>query len=163
MLARFPRREDVDSSNSTRINRLLSEKETFTAVDSGAVQDPQQRSKMLANFMAPQTLVLRKEAQVMLIKNCDELFVNGSMGRVVEFVDPIAYKEQGGDDTLGTGKDGKKITAAMGPAKRYPVVEFLLPNGYKRKILVMPDTWKVELPNGEVQVSRLQVSHAQLF
>jgi ATP-dependent DNA helicase PIF1 len=151
----FPRREDVDRSNTTRMARLSSPPNTFDAMDGGSITDPQQRDKMLANFMAPARLVLRKDAQVMLIKNYDDLLVNGSMGRVVDFVDPTVHREQGGDDTLGSGKDGKKPTASIG--KPYPLVEFLLPNGSKKQSLVVPDIWKVELPNGEVQVSRIQV------
>jgi hypothetical protein len=60
----FPRREDVDRSNSTRLNRLLGEEEMpYRAIDGGTA-DPQQREKLLSNFMAPQLLVLRVGAQV---------------------------------------------------------------------------------------------------
>ena len=51
---------------------------------------------------------------------------------------------------------GVKQTAGV-PSKRYPVVEFITPHG-TREMLVMPDTFKVELPNGEIQASRTQVS-----
>ena len=36
------------------------------------------------------------------------------------------------------------------------LVEFRVPRG-TRKLLVMPESFKVELPNGEVQVSRTQL------
>jgi len=163
--ARFPRREDVERSNSTRMSRLNTEQLVFTAVDGGTIQDKVQKDKMLANFMAPQRLVLRIDAQVMLIKNMDETLVNGSMGRVLRFVDPNVYgteQDREGDTSVigGTGQAGpvgKKATASVSPTRFYPVVEFILPHGGRRRCLIMPDIWKVELPSGEVQVSRTQV------
>lgn len=166
----FPRREDVDRSNSTRISRLQTQQEVFTGLDGGLITDETQRQKMLANFMAPQKLSLRVDAQVMLIKNVDDTLVNGSMGRIVRFVDPAVYGTEldiddafgesgppiGSGPSVGTaGKKGGASTAAT--VKMYPVVEFLLSNGGKRTCLVLSEVWKVELPNGEVQVSRTQL------
>jgi ATP-dependent DNA helicase PIF1 len=130
---------------------------------------------MLANFMAPQRLLLRVDAQVMLIKNVDESLVNGSMGRVVRFVDPAVYGTEfdiddafgesgapiGAGPSVGTAK--KKEGASAGTVKLYPVVEFLLSTGGTRTCLVLPETWKVELPNGDVQVSRAQVGFFIVF
>ena len=167
---RFPRREDVDRSNSTRINRLQTQEEVFTATDGGLITDETQRQKVLANFMAPQKLLLRTDAQVMLIKNVDETLVNGSMGRVVRFVDPAVYGtdldvagaagEYPAGAPIGAGPSvgtAKKAGASANLVKLYPVVEFLGSTGSKKTCLVLPETWKVELPNGDVQVSRVQV------
>jgi len=107
--------------------------------------------------MAPGVLGLRVDAQVMLIKNMDDTLVNGSMGKVVRFVDPALY----GMDELpegATGGNGNGKKSAVGGGLQYPVVEFSVPGGYKREIMVMNETWKVEQPNGEVQVSRSQAS-----
>jgi ATP-dependent DNA helicase PIF1 len=121
---------------------------------------------MLANFMAPAQLGLRVDAQVMLIKNMDETLVNGSMGKVMRFVDPGAYgmedPQEGAAGSAGgsaaAGGNGKKGAAAVGGGGlHYPVVEFSVPGGGKREVLVTNEIWKVELPNGEVQVSRSQV------
>lgn len=144
--------------------RLSTEEERYIASDGGTLADENQRQKMLSNFMAPQQLKLRLDAQVMLIKNVDEMLVNGSMGRIVRFVDPAQYGEEGGA-TLGGGstntapssKGGSSKKAPTGPVKRYPIVDFLLSNGQHRQVLVLPESWKVELPNGETQVSRTQV------
>jgi len=38
-----------------------------------------------------------------------------------------------------------------------PLVEFSLPNKMRREVLVTPENWKVELPSGEIQVSRTQL------
>lgn len=176
---RFPRREDVDRSNSTRLNRLSEESRTYTAIDSGAVDGPQ-REKLLSNFMAPPTLVLRVKAQVcirgsdyfgdaydwqsqvMLIKNIDENLVNGSMGRVVRFCDPATYGDH--EDPSRTASNSKPISSSSKPAptakvsQLLPVVEFVMPNGSHKEMLVIPESFKVELPNGEIQAARSQVS-----
>src|SRR6266545_8038927 len=88
---RFPRREDVEKSNTGRMQKLETVGDHFTALDGGSLQDPMQREKLLSNFMAPRLLHLRVDAQVMLIKNLDDTLVNGSMGRIVRFVDPAIY------------------------------------------------------------------------
>lgn len=177
MLYSFPRREDVERSNTTRMNRLDTTEKVFTATDGGTIPDGEQRQKMLTNFMAPQLLVLRVDAQVMLIKNVDETLVNGSMGRVVRFVDPAVYGTEIAEDVAEGGVIGGGTTASAAgganasaakkpkgsPDKMYPVVDFVLPRGNKRRILVLPEVWKVELPSGEIQVSRGQVSLMLLF
>jgi ATP-dependent DNA helicase PIF1 len=147
------------------MNQLATEQENFDSFDGGTIQDMAQREKMLANFMAPQRLTLRLGAQVMLIKNVDEMLVNGSIGKVLRFIDPAIYGTPDDPEFAGGASAGrapsptaaaKKNTAAIG-GKRYPVVEFDLRNGIKRRMLVMPESWTVELPSGEIQVSRTQV------
>lgn len=106
----------------------------------------------------------------MLIKNMDETLVNGSMGRVVRFVDPAIYNTEhdiegpvgrAAASAAGGGPSApasKKGSAIVGGGNGLPVVEFSLPHGGRREILVQQESWKVELPNGDVQVSRNQVS-----
>ena len=60
---RFPTRNEVDSANNTRMFRLSGQAMTFAAQDSG-VSDVNVRNKILANFMAPESLTLKKGAQV---------------------------------------------------------------------------------------------------
>lgn len=147
---------------------LNTEVRTFTAYDGGLLQDDQQRQKMLNNFMVPYSLTLKVGAQVMLIKNLDETLVNGSMGKVIKFADPAdptALDDVGAP--VGTrsrpaplakppSKTGKEAQLA-GTGQLMPVVDFLVPGGGMRRHLVMADVFKVELPSGEVQVSRTQV------
>lgn len=134
---------------------------TYVATDGGTITDAQQRDKMLGNFMAPRTLSLKLNSQVMLIKNMDETLVNGSMGKVIGFSEPTpgaaaAYEISSSIGAAALGKKAVKEVSKQ-PGEEYPVVEFLQPGGYKRKVLMTAEVWKVELPSGEVQVSRTQV------
>lgn len=113
--------------------------------------------------MAPGELDLRVDAQVMLIKNMDDTLVNGSMGRIVRFVDPAQYASE---PEVDVPKDSKKPASTTIPGKmRWPVVEFTIPgsHGHTREVMIQSETWKVELPNGDVQVSRTQVSSSILY
>jgi len=148
---------------------LNTEQKDYLATDGGTILDVNQREKMLANFMAPKKLTLRIGAQVMLIKNMDEMLVNGSMGKVLRFVDPAVYGTDH-DDVDGDGNvpaGGKPKSQAKKPAPTremlMPVVEFLVPNKGRRQAIIIPETWKVELPSGEVQLSRTQVRRFTLM
>lgn len=172
----FPRREDVDRANAEKLKAIKRDGWTYTSTDGGAVTDPIQRAKLLANFMAPDSIVLKENAQVMLIKNLDETLVNGSMGKVIGFEHKALYVtdagnsrwlREGEEDVDGDEdalkrkqmKDALRAKfAAQAGNKPFPVVQFKIPGGHVRDLLVEPDTFKSELPNGEVQASRSQVS-----
>lgn len=87
----FSTRYEVDSANNTRLARLSGDTHLFTAVDGGELP-PQTRQNVLNNFLAPQKLFLKKNAQVMCIKNFDETLVNGSLGQVVGFMDKNTFQ-----------------------------------------------------------------------
>lgn len=165
----------MESANGARMGRLSGESMTFNALDSGTIQDIQMREKLLANCMAPPTIHLKKGAQVMLIKNMEDTLVNGSIGRVVAFMDEATYgfyTENEYDFAVDEGnlsdeerasrarkklksmynKDGGIVTS-----KKWPLVCFVLPDGTERHLLCHPETWKIELPNGEVQAQRQQI------
>ncbi|KAJ3822126.1 hypothetical protein F5880DRAFT_721937 [Lentinula raphanica] len=131
--------------------------------------------------MAPPALTLRVNAQVsfrfsyylcttfmsvlkvMLIKNVDENLVNGSMGRVVRFCDAATYAEndtslQASSSSLSKPASSSKSAPTAQIKQLLPVVEFSMPNGGRKEMLVGPDSFKVELPNGEIQAARSQVS-----
>lgn len=147
---------------------------TYTAEDSG-VLDLNMRERILKYFMAPQVLQLKKGAQVMLIKNVDQNLVNGSLGKVVRFSDTemYAYSKEHADEFDAAYRDQpddahfrkmrEKIHAAVykngttGRGKLYPVVCFQLADGAIREIILQPEEWKSELPNGEVVAKRQQI------
>lgn len=84
-------RYEVERANQTRLNKLKSPVKVFTALDGGVLVDKEQRDRLLSNFLAPQRLHLKKGAQVMMIKNIDESLVNGSLGKVIDFIDQETY------------------------------------------------------------------------
>ncbi|KAF7718519.1 ATP-dependent DNA helicase PIF1 [Penicillium ucsense] len=170
----FPTRAEVENANSQRMSRLSGEVMTFQAVDSGTIQDPQHREKLLSNCMAPMTIHLKKGAQVMLIKNMEDTLVNGSIGRVVAFMDETTfdcYKDNEGDFVAGGDEDEedaalrarKKLKpmahkeGGVTVTRKWPLVSFVQPDGTERHLLCQPEAWKIELPNGEVQAQRQQV------
>jgi ATP-dependent DNA helicase PIF1 len=165
----FSTRAEVDRANHVRLNNLSGEARIFEARDGGSM-DKEFRDKLLANVMAPQTITLKKGAQVMLIKNFDETLVNGSLGKVIGFMSESQfdnYQErdlqatQGGslidDDIPITKGNGKVIVDIEGAGARYPVVRFAISDGTTRDFLCKRESWSVEQPNGEVQASRSQI------
>ena len=174
-LARFPTRSEVDAANNSRLRNLSGKSLEFVAEDGGSIVDKVQRDKLLSNCMAAQSLVLKKDAQVMLIKNIDDSLVNGSVGKVMAFMDEKMfdiYHEDGEDfealeamdtDDEQMSESRKKLRAmirkdhAGDTARILPMVRFDLADGTSRHLLCQRESWKIELPNGEVQASRTQV------
>ncbi|WVN85357.1 uncharacterized protein L203_100502 [Cryptococcus depauperatus CBS 7841] len=169
----FPRREDVDRANLCRLNQLETTGYTYPAIDTGKAE-PKQREKLLSSFMAPRSIELKIDAQVMLIKNIDETLVNGSMGKVIGFT----FKSMFSCDSMGRWapdadleeldeeERAKKLSLrnvlrqkfqASG-ASPLPVVRFKVAGGGgTRDLLIEMDSFKAELPNGEVQAQRSQL------
>lgn len=157
------------------MQHLSGELMTYNAVDSGTIQDPQHREKLLSNCMAPKTIELKKGAQVMLIKNLEDTLVNGSIGRVMAFMDESTYTEhnaaaQADPAGMEGDSDDERINRARKKLKtmvhkdagtvvtcKWPLVAFMQPDGTERHMLIQPEAWKIELPNGEVQAQRQQI------
>ena len=147
----------------------------FQAMDGGAIMDIPQRDKLLSNCMAPQKITLKKGAQVMLIKNIDETLVNGSLGKVIAFMDEKTFDIYDEDedmfqagDTQDSASRGRaklrdllntqgNIGANANTAQKWPLVRFHISDGTTRDLLCQHESWKIELPNGEVQASRNQI------
>jgi len=111
--------------------------------------------------MAPSRLLLKNDTQVMLIKNVDETLVNGTVGKVIGFYDQQTWTNMQMGVAMNEEEDakGKKKKASAAGQPQFPLVRFVVPGG-TRDVLVVSETWKVELPSGEVQASRQQVSFA---
>jgi ATP-dependent DNA helicase PIF1 len=82
----FPTRQEVDRANAERLGNLQGRLVSYPTRDSGSILDKVARDRLLSNCIAPELLTLKKGAQVMLIKNIDETLVNGSLGRVIGFM-----------------------------------------------------------------------------
>lgn len=130
---------------------------TYTATDSGTAE-AEQRAKLTSNMMAPSRLTLKVDTQVMLIKNVDETLVNGSVGKVIGFYDTPTYtKMQLANGGVIEEEDVKGKKKAPAGLQVFPLVKFVIPGG-TRDVLVASESWKVELPTGEVQAARQQAS-----
>lgn len=166
----FPTRSEVDRANNFKMQHLTGYEEVFFARDGGSIQDKAQRDKLLQNCMAAEEVRLKVGAQVMLIKNIDDTLVNGSLGYVRDFVSEEMYalhynrddedEVPSGDFDVSTTIEKKlkpKFNSATGSSQVYPLIRFTLADGTHRELLCHRETWKIELPNGEVQASRSQV------
>lgn len=157
------------------MRNLAGNAQEFRAIDGGSITDIAQRDKLLSNCMAPPHLTLKKGSQVMLIKNIDDTLVNGSLGKVVGFMDERTFdyyheneEEFQAVETMDLGDDEmnrsrKRLKEMLhkdlvGDTSRvWPVVRFAIADGSSRDLLCQNESWKIELPSGEVQASRSQI------
>ncbi|KAF4950319.1 hypothetical protein FSARC_13237 [Fusarium sarcochroum] len=160
----FSTRNEVEGSNEKRLRELPGTVRRYDALDTGKEDI---RDKLLANMMAPKSIDLKMNAQVMLIKNLDESLVNGSLGKVIGFSDEKTFDlappdEYDDDDPMAKArkkllKSFSRDSETSSSSVKFPVVQFMATDGTSRVILCQPEEWKVELPNGEVQAKRTQL------
>lgn len=147
----------------------------FKAEDGGSISDLAQRDKLLSNCMAPPSITLKKGAQVMLIKNIDDTLVNGSVGKVIAFMDEKTFDIYHDDEEEfqavemmdpndeEMARSRKKLKQMINKdlvgdtGQKWPLVRFAIADGTSRDLLCQKESWKIELPNGEIQASRSQV------
>lgn len=86
----YATRDEVERANNQKLQRIQGEIKHYIARDGGSLP-PHIRSKWLLNFMVPRELVLKENAQVMCVKNIDDTLVNGSLGKIIRFVDRDTY------------------------------------------------------------------------
>lgn len=162
------------------MDHLSGETVVYDARDGGTIVDKTARDKLLSNCMAAEMVTLKKGAQVMLIKNIDESLVNGSLGKVIGFMSEETFDSYSAneDQYMSSQNDGMlKDSSDVGTqtsresqaaarlrdnligatTQKWPVVRFANVDGTSRDLLCQRESWKVELPNGEVQASRAQV------
>ena len=165
----FPTRAEVDNANNVRMQNLQGQVREYLARDGGTTQEKTFRDRALASCMAPERIVLKKGAQVMLIKNIDDTLVNGSLGKVIGFMSEQTWDNyvEHEEDYYATQRDPneegppglseRKTELVANTAQLYPVVRFAIADGTTRDLLLQRESWKVELPNGEVVASRAQI------
>lgn len=178
----FARRFEVERANETELRKLQSEGHTFLSSDEYNEEIPFQVK--LDDLIAPPKITLKVGAQVMMVKNIDEKLVNGSIGKVIGFMDEATfalYDTEGHDDAdlfdpsvLGAhdeldGTDDAVVRrkrararflnqmARNGEARMLPVVEFRNLDGTSRTILVHPEVWSVDDAEGKWMARRTQI------
>ncbi|GAA5949169.1 hypothetical protein JCM10213_008231, partial [Rhodosporidiobolus nylandii] len=174
----FPMRSEVDRANQNRLRALKGEERVFKSDDTTSDADParMKNNNYLNNFMAPEQLVLKVGAQVMLVKNLDTTLVNGTVGTVVGFGVPELDGEEEAEDEIWTvGADGEQIRVpkqelsamdarkkqkiadgiASGKIELGPVVDWQTPHGIERKTMVREE-FKVEDNQGKMLARRRQ-------
>jgi ATP-dependent DNA helicase PIF1 len=169
---RFPTRNEVENANAYRMRNLVGKSYYYTAKDTGSIADESMREKLLSNMMASKSLELKKGAQVMLIKNIDEQLVNGSLGKIIAFMDEKTYEITTEEPEIMDNDippedltdRGRRLRAQMAlkdlsadTTTLYPRVRFTLQDNTFRDLLVQPEEWKIELPSGEIQAQRSQL------
>lgn len=157
-------RHQVDSANQNRLRALRGEEVEFKSEDwAGDKSADQMKSDTyLNNFMAPERLVLKIGAQVMLIKNLDTTLVNGTVGTVVGFGVPELEDDPGDDlieKTTSELRNQARVAAALaaGKIEKSPMIDWQTPAGIERKIMAREE-FKVEDNQGRRLASRKQVS-----
>lgn len=101
-------------------------------------------------MMAVGVLELKRDAQVMLVKNVSETLVNGSVGKVLGFSAPA-------DGGGGKNNNNKKSHQGGGSdAELLPLVEFSTFRG-KETMLVARDEFRAEDSEGKLLARRVQV------
>ena len=175
-------RHEVERANSTRLAALKSPPVSYDARDSGSAA-PEKRKAVLAGMMVSERLVLKRGAQVMLVKNVDDQrgLVNGAVGRVLGFFAAPRGKSEGVVRNVSLSEDGKSVvfgsdmkenakpsskveggkekpkSAAAADAELFPLVEFVTPVG-REKVLVTRDEFRVEDNEGKILARRVQAS-----
>lgn len=162
MNSRFPTRHEVAQANELRLGRLPGQTHHYEAYDQGV---PKLRNKLLANIMAPKALDLKIGAQVMLIKKVDDTLVNGSLGKVINFMSKAMFDARKANNQLlrsvnqadTRSKPSSQNPEPTGRFNEYPVVQFIRADETGRILHCTPELWKVESPTGEVRAARRQL------
>ncbi|CDK28314.1 unnamed protein product [Kuraishia capsulata CBS 1993] len=117
----YPTKREVDDANRRRLRSIPSPSIVYRANDTGSIADDAVRAKMLDSLMVPALLELKLDSQVMLVKNMDQTLVNGSLGKVIAFVDPATFNVANAMDEMSLEEMEAAVeagtTAATGDSK----------------------------------------------
>ncbi|PSS03585.1 hypothetical protein BD289DRAFT_457754 [Coniella lustricola] len=145
----FPLRADVDRANSARMALLAGPVQRFATRDSDQAPSDKRR-RLLESMTAVMTLSLKRDAQVMLVKNVSGTFVNRTVGRVVGFFSDSDHaaaavmNRAGGGGWYGGQKEDELL----------PLVGFRTFKG-SEKVLVSRDEFRHEDADGRLLAKRV--------
>ncbi|CAG8748853.1 22713_t:CDS:2, partial [Cetraspora pellucida] len=140
----YPRNDNVNSANLIQLDKIPHKSHSFFAIDWEPMRIGQLRM-LVKSCLAPQELKLKRDAQVMLIKNLkDYNLVNGSRGVVIGY-----HSNSTGQDYFKGEEEGLEINDLL------PIVRFTDSN---QKIVVEPQEWTIPGNGGKtVLASRKQI------
>ncbi|GAA94772.1 hypothetical protein E5Q_01427 [Mixia osmundae IAM 14324] len=152
----FPVRSQVEQANQTKLRSLPGEEHIFTAEDSGTAE-VEARRRILESMMAPEKLVLKVDAQVMMLKNMPDCgLVNGSVGTVIEFMTLQQYQASltnrdrsmtpviGRERSMTPAREERAESSGPSSGEKLPVVRWSLGSGSTMDMLVSREDFKVE-------------------
>jgi ATP-dependent DNA helicase PIF1 len=127
----------ADMYNNGRLEKLSGETYTYTADD---IVQNKASSNILKQCPAPDIVELKKDAQVMLIRNLNSDLVNGTVGIITGFTEPVdrTYDQRIYKESL-------------------PIVRFTLANGRVYTKILDRSTWEVRHADGSLLASRCQM------
>ena len=143
-------KNEVETENLSRLNALPGQEVSYVAIDSG---DKFALESFKKNCTAPDILVLKLNAQVILLRNLStsDGLVNGSRGFVVGFDFP-SKKYTTSSDLKGAQNGATPLESKNDSKTRYPIVKFT--NG--RQIMIKEESFSV-ISQGKVLVQRIQI------
>ncbi|KAF5375013.1 hypothetical protein D9758_000091 [Tetrapyrgos nigripes] len=171
----FPLRAQVEGCNRQRLRELPTPEVTYQAMDSAGVDvygkeiSRADAFKLLDRLVSPQTVTLKEGAQVMLIQNVGNGLVNGSCGKIIDFIDiheamtrHIQIVESKGRREPDLSKPRlsqplQKLVplneAIFSNSQKWPLVQFISGT----LLLCAPGEFSVEGFMGNVEARRMQV------
>ncbi|KAK6203011.1 PIF1-like helicase-domain-containing protein [Scheffersomyces amazonensis] len=165
----FATRREVDNANDFRLNKLPGETLKFNSTDGGSAE-PRIRQSLLQNFLAPEELRLKKNAQVMYTylkyKNGNPENEQGESDYIFDHLSSSDISNLSTEDILNRERKqeierqfaAKALEDSDANGKKLPLVKFLLANGIDtRTVVVDPEEWKVEDDKDVVLASRVQI------
>ncbi|KAM0805128.1 hypothetical protein BDR22DRAFT_969349 [Usnea florida] len=156
----FPTRHEVDKANAARLEKLNGSVIEYKGTDGGNMEPNKRKRTLDQGCMASTSLLLKKGAQVMLVKNIDENLVNRSLGRVVGFMDDKNYDLAKEGDAVEAQEPAEHTVVQdpeLNPRQKWPLVRFSFADGTSRDLLCQQETWKMDLDGGDTKISRKQV------
>lgn len=134
----YATRAKADQYNNTRLMEIDGDDYMYECSDK--IQS-QSGVNILKQCPAPESIILKKDAQVMLIRNLTADLVNGTVGIIIGFTDPV-------DKTYDDKRAFKELL---------PIVRFTLANGRMYTRVLDRSIWEVHSSDGSMLASRCQI------